>query len=52
MKMWVQSEMRRNTSAHFAISRTAASRVDPTWGLFGRAKLRSIIAACILLPEN
>ena len=39
-------------SAHFAISRTAASRVHPTWGLFGRAKSRSIIAACILLLEN
>ena len=41
-----------NMSAHFAISRTAASRVHPTWGLFGRAKSRSIIAVCILLLEN
>ena len=30
-------------SAHFAISRTAASRVHLTWGLFGRAKSHSII---------
>ena len=37
---------------HSAISRTAASRVHPTWSLFGRAKSRSIIAACILLLEN
>ena len=39
-------------SVHFAISRTAASRVHPTWGLFGGAKPRGIIAACILLLEN
>ena len=40
------------TSAYFAISRTVTSRVHPTWGLFGRAKLRSVMAACILLLEN
>ena len=39
-------------SAHFAIRRTAASRVRPTWGLFGGAKPRDIIAASILLLEN
>ena len=39
-------------SAHFAISRTAASRLHPSWGLFGRVKSRSIITACILLLEN
>ena len=39
-------------SAHSAISRTAASRVHPTWGAFGGAKPRGIIAACILLLEN
>ena len=49
---WGQSETRGNMSAHSAISRTAASLVHPTWGLFGRAKSRSIIAACILLLEN
>ena len=37
-------------SAHCPISRTAASRVHPTWGLFGR--VNSIIAACVLLLEN
>ena len=41
-----------NMSAHFAISRTAASRAHPAWGLFGWVKSRSIIAACILLLEN
>ena len=41
-----------NRSAHFEISRTAASRVQLTWGLFGGAKPRGIIAACILLLEN
>ena len=41
-----------NMSAHFAISRTAASRVHPTWGLFGGAKPRRIIAACTLVLEN
>ena len=41
-----------NMSAHFAISRTAASRVHPTWGLFGGAKPLGIIAACILILEN
>ena len=50
--MWGQSETRGNMSAHFAIRSTAASRVHPTWGLFGRAKSRSTIAACILLLEN
>ena len=39
-------------SAHFAISRTAASRVNPIWGLFGKVKLHSIMAARILLLEN
>ena len=39
-------------SAHSAISRTAASRVHLTWGLFGGATSRGIIAACILLLEN
>ena len=39
-------------SAHFAISRTAASRMHPTWGLFGRAKSHGIITACILVLEN
>ena len=41
-----------NMSAHFAMSRTAGSRVHPTWGLFGAAEPRDIIAACILLLEN
>ena len=41
-----------NMPAHFAISRTAASRVHPTWGLIGGAKPRGIIAACVLLLEN
>ena len=41
-----------NMSAHFAISRTAASRMHPTWGLFGRAKSHGIITACILVLEN
>ena len=41
---------RGNMSEHSAISRTAASRVHTTWGLFGRAKPRCIIAAaCIRL---
>ena len=39
-------------SAHCAISRTAASRVHPDWGLVGSVKPRSLIAACILLLEN
>ena len=34
-----QSETRGNMSAHSAIRRTAASRVYPTWGSFGRAKV-------------
>ena len=50
--MWESSETRGNMSAHFAISRTAASRVHPAWGLFGGAKPRGIIAACILLLED
>ena len=41
-----------NMSAHFAISRTAASRVHPTWFFFGGAKPRGIIAARILLLEK
>ena len=41
-----------NVSAHFAESCTAASRVDPAWGLFRGAKPLGIIAACILLLEN
>ena len=51
-QMWGQSETRGNMSAHFAISRTTARHVHPTWGLFGRAKSRSIVAACMLLLEN
>ena len=43
-QIWDQSETRGNMSAHSAISRTAASRVHPTWVSFGRAKSRSIIA--------
>ena len=39
-------------SAHFAISRTIASRVHPTWGLFGGAMLLGLIAACILILGN
>ena len=34
-----QSETRGNMSAHSAIRRTAASRVHPTWGSFGRVKV-------------
>ena len=34
-----QSETRGNMSAHSAIRRTAATRVYPTWGSFGRAKV-------------
>ena len=51
-QIWGQSETRGNMSAHSAISRTAASRVHPTWVLFGRAKSRSVIAACFMLLEN
>ena len=39
-------------SAHFAISRTIASRVHPTWGLLRGATPCGITAACILLLEN
>ena len=39
-------------SVHVAISRTAASRAHPAWGLFGWVKSRSIIAACILLLDS
>ena len=39
-------------SVHFAISRTAASRAHPAWGLFVWVKSRSIIAACILLLDS
>ena len=46
--MWVSSETGGNMSAHFAISRTAASRVHPTRGSFGGAKPRGITAACIM----
>ena len=51
-QIWGQSITRGSISARSAISRTAASRVHPTWVLFGRAKSRIIIAACILLLEK
>ena len=39
-------------SVDSAINRTAASRMHPSWGLFGRVKSHSIIAAYILLLEK
>ena len=50
--MWGHSETRGNMSAYFAKHRTADSCMHPTWGSFGGAKPRRIIAACNLLPEN
>ena len=50
--MWVSSETGGNMSAHFAISRTAVSRVQTSWGLFDGATPRGIIAPCILLLET